>query len=67
MCHNIDMNMTQTGWFRFRYNDKERLGFVIGPDLRPNTNNVVCLTADGTRAFNVAKMTEVVNETELYA
>jgi len=61
------MNNTQTGWFKFTYDDKPRSGLVIGPDTRPNTNNVVCLTADGTRTFKVEKMNNVVDETVLYA
>jgi len=61
------MNKHTTGWFRFLYSDKPRLGLVIGPDTRPNTNNVVCLTADGIKTFNVTKMEEVVDETTLIA
>ena len=61
------MNKTQTGWFTFDYKNERRGGLVIGPDLRPNTNNVVCLTETGVRTFNVTKMEGVVDETVLYA
>jgi hypothetical protein len=61
------MNKTQTGWFRFQYDDKPRSGLIIGPDTRPNTNNVICLTVDGVRAFKCEKIKEAVNETVLYA
>jgi hypothetical protein len=55
------------GWMTFLYDGKARGGLIIGPDTRPGTNNVVCLTADGVRAFKVSKMEEVVDETTLYA
>jgi len=58
--------INETGWLRFQYKETERIGYAIGPDLRPGTNNLVVLTPDGTRTFTVTKMTEVVNESELY-
>lgn len=56
----------QTGWLTFTYSDKPRMGFAIGPDTRPGTANLVVLTPDGTRTFNVTKMLNVANESELY-
>jgi hypothetical protein len=60
-------NIEQIGWLTFMYSDQTRMGYALGPDLRPGTNNLVVLTPDGTRTFNVSKMTQVVNESELYA
>jgi hypothetical protein len=59
------MNKNDTGWFRFDYNNKPRLGLVIGPDTRPGTNNVVCLVPGGIKTFNVKKMEKVSNETTI--
>ena len=61
------MNKNKTGWLRFNYHDKPREGFAIGPDTRPNTNNIVCLTSEGVRMYTVDKMKDVVDETTLYA
>lgn len=60
------MNKTQTGWFQFDYAGKARYGLVIGPDTRPNTNNVVCCTDKGVRTYNVNKMENVIDETSIY-
>lgn len=61
------MNKTQTGWFKFEYDGKERGGLAIGPDTRPGTNNIVCLTVDGVRTFKCEKIKNLVDETVLYA
>ena len=66
MEYTYSMNINETGWLRFQYKLTERIGYAIGPDLRPGTNNLVVLTPDGTRTFNVDKMLNVVNESELY-
>lgn len=55
------------GWITLMYDGKCRSGLAIGPDLRPGTNNVVVLTADGVRTFKCEKMENIVNETVLYA
>lgn len=61
------MDKQDTGWYRFDYNGKPRMGLVIGPDTRPGTNNAVILTEEGVRMYKYSKMENIINETTVIA
>lgn len=54
-------------WAEFEYDGKPRLALVMGPDTRPGTNNLICLTPDGVRAFKPEKMANLRDVTVEYA